>query len=350
MVAKFLILPLIPLIVIYILLKNITLEVLNYFVGQTNASTMEKPIASLLHCKNCETTFEGKFCPNCGQSVFEYQRPFRFLLADFTGNLFAFDTRFWKSLKALTIKPGRLTKDFIQGKRARYMSPFRFYIFVSFLFLFIFSGFLGHEVSVSDENKQDVYKVLDEAKNNVVTRDATAIDSVTTTENTFNFEFGNDTSLRSKEEKEEKLAKVKDGVVKVMENPKIYMNSFLKFLSWALFLIMPVYAGILWLFNRKTAPYYYSHLILAVNQHSFWFLILSLYFSIQYFLPNKTSDPEFFLLLLLPIHTFLGFKQLFERSWLRTLSKSIGIFLMYGFVLTISIGVIFGIWIQFEFL
>jgi hypothetical protein len=113
---------------------------------------------------------------------------------------------------------------------------------------------------------------------------------------------------------------------------------------------MPVYAGILWIFNRKTAPYYYSHLILAVNQHSFWFLILSLYFGIQYFFPNKASEPEFFLLLLLPIHTFLGFKQLFERSWLRTLSKSIGIFILYGVVLTISIGVIFGIWMKFEFL
>jgi hypothetical protein len=313
-------------------------------------TSMETTEEDRVDCKNCKTTFEGKFCPNCGQSVFEYQRPFRFLLADFTGNLFAFDTRFWKSLKALTIKPGRLTKDFIQGKRARYMPPFRFYIFVSFLFFFIFSSFLGHEVSVSDENKQDVYKVLDEAKKSTVTRDATELDTIKTTENTFNFEFGNDTSELSEEEKDEKLSKVKDGVVKVMENPKIYMNSFLKFLSWALFLLMPVYAGILWIFNRKTAPYYYSHLILAVNQHSFWFLILSLYFSIQYFLPNKTSDPEFFLLLLLPIHTFLGFKQLFERSWLRTLSKSIGIFLMYGFVLTISIGVIFAIWIQFEFL
>ncbi len=122
-----------------------------------------------IHCKNCECRFKGKFCPNCGQSVFEYQRPFRFLLADFTGNLFAFDTRFWKSLKALTIKPGRLTKDFIQGKRARYMPPFRFYIFCEFFCFSLFSLVLANEVNVSDENKQEVYKVLDEAKNKTVT-------------------------------------------------------------------------------------------------------------------------------------------------------------------------------------
>lgn len=137
---------------------------------------MEASKTSAIHCKNCEHTFEGKFCPNCGQSVFEYQRPFRFLLADFTGNLFAFDTRFWKSLKALTIKPGRLTKDFIQGKRARYMPPFRFYIFVSFLFFFVFSGFLGNEVSVSDENKQEVYKVLDQARTNASPIEEATID------------------------------------------------------------------------------------------------------------------------------------------------------------------------------
>ena len=311
---------------------------------------MEASKISAIHCKNCEHTFEGKFCPNCGQSVFEYQRPFRFLLADFTGNLFAFDTRFWKSLKALTIKPGRLTKDFIQGKRARYMPPIRFYIFVSFLFFFVFSGFLGNEVSVSDENKQEVYKVLDQARTNASPIEEATIDSLAPKEITFNVEFGKNASELSSEENEEKLTKIKDGIIKAMENPKIYMNSFLKFLSWCLFLLMPVYAGILWIFNRKTAPYYYSHLILAVNQHSFWFLILSLYFGIQYFFPDKVSEPEFFLLLLLPIHTFLGFKQLFERSWLRTLSKSIGIFILYGVVLTISIGVIFGIWMKFEFL
>lgn len=306
-------------------------------------------------CKNCQTSFEGKFCPECGQSIFEYERPFRFLLADFTGNLFAFDTRFWKSLKALTIQPGKLTKDFIQGKRARYMPPFRFFIFVSFLFFLIFSSYLGKAVVVSDENKELVYKALQEKEtSSIETNEMFFADSIQipTKDNSLQIEFnsgGDKTDIKTQEDIEE-IEKLKAALTTVMENPKIYMNSFLKFLSWSLFLLMPVYAFILWLYFRKSSSYYYSHLIMAVNQHSFWFLTLSFVFIFQYILPERDLELELYLLILLPIHTYFGYKQLYKRSWIRTLFKSIGIMITYGLCLIFAIGVIFSIWVKSEFL
>ncbi len=330
-------------------------------------------------CKNCQTSFDGKFCPSCGQSVFEYERPFRFLIADFTGNLFAFDTRFWTSLKALTLQPGKQTRNFIQGKRARYMPPFRFFIFVSFLFFLIFSSYLGKTVVVSDENKKEVYqafkqqldsvqdiKIVSGIKDSVMLtapKIAVPISDSSQTNGSprlLNLSFNNDNSdaplqLDVNEEEvsaedSDKIEKLKAAVITVMENPKIYMNSFIKFLSWSMFLLMPVYAFILWLFFRKTAPYYYSHLIMAVNQHSFWFLIGTFVFIFQYFLPERDYEIEMWLLFLLPIHTFLGYKQLYNRSWLRTFSKSLGIIFLYSISMILAVAVIFNFWVQSEFL
>ena len=84
-----------------------------------------------------QTHFKGNYCPHCGQSVYEYEKPFKFLVVDFVGNIFAFDTRFWKSIVTLIIRPGTFTANYIQGQRARYTPPFRLYLFTSFIFFLI---------------------------------------------------------------------------------------------------------------------------------------------------------------------------------------------------------------------
>ena len=86
----------------------------------------------MIYCQNCKTPYEGIYCHECGQSVKEFNKPIKFLIFDIVGNVFAFDTRFWKTIFTLIFKPGTYTANYIQGQRARYMSPFRLYIFTSF--------------------------------------------------------------------------------------------------------------------------------------------------------------------------------------------------------------------------
>ena len=59
------------------------------------------------------------------------------MIVDFMGTFVSFDTRLVKTLVAILFKPGKLTQDFLDGKRARYMPPFRFYVFASFVMFFI---------------------------------------------------------------------------------------------------------------------------------------------------------------------------------------------------------------------
>jgi hypothetical protein len=59
------------------------------------------------------------------------------LLVEALGDLYNFDSRLWRSLGLLLFKPGRLTREYLEGRRARYVPPFRLYVVLSLLFFFL---------------------------------------------------------------------------------------------------------------------------------------------------------------------------------------------------------------------
>ena len=61
------------------------------------------------------------------------------MLADALGDLYSFDSRLWRSLVTLALKPGRLTSLYLEGQRARFTPPFRMYVVTSLVFFVAFS-------------------------------------------------------------------------------------------------------------------------------------------------------------------------------------------------------------------
>jgi hypothetical protein len=59
------------------------------------------------------------------------------LLVEALGDLYNFDSRLWRSLGLLLFRPGRLTREYLEGRRARYVPPFRLYVVLSLLFFFL---------------------------------------------------------------------------------------------------------------------------------------------------------------------------------------------------------------------
>lgn len=283
-------------------------------------------------CKNCETEFKGNYCPNCGQSIREFDKPIRFLVVDLMGNMFAFDTRFWKSLVSLIIRPGTFTSDYLNGHRARYMPPFRLYVFISFIFFLILSFNINKTVNFSDETKQEISSSV----NSSVHQDSVNTDSISS---------GINLTLTGNKVAPEKL---EEAVKAFIDNPNMYINSFLKFVSWAMFILMPLYAGILWLFYRKSKGYYYSHLILSINQHSFIFLLFILIFLIKLIFPERSHYPENYLLLSIPVYSYIGTLQLYKRRWQSTLIRTTSAIFVYAVTLLFTILTLLAFWIQLE--
>ncbi len=285
------------------------------------------------HCKNCGTPLHGYYCHHCGQSRQDFQKPMRYLISEFAGNVFAFDTRLLKSIRALGIQPGKYTLDYVQGHRVPYVPPFRFFVFVSFLFFLVLSIFLKNSIEVNNQKTKDLKTAINEKlEKETQHTDSLKID------------------LEIKNEELKKIEKIKEKVFVILNNPGIYMDNFLKFLSWSLFFLIPIYAFLLWLFFRKTQPYYFSHLILAINQHSFIYVFSTLLIGFKILFPVRTYYPENHLFWLLPIYFYLGYLKLYKTPWLRSLFKSLGILFLYTMALTLVMSVAIVFWVRNEFL
>ena len=81
---------------------------------------MKKPAIKTknsVFCQNCDTRFKGNYCPNCGQQLKEFQKPFKFLIFDLDANVISFDTRLLRSLRALFTRPGiyALSSEFAEN-------------------------------------------------------------------------------------------------------------------------------------------------------------------------------------------------------------------------------------------
>jgi hypothetical protein len=91
------------------------------------------------NCANCHTPLTGSFCHACGQRA-HVHRSLLHLGEEVLHGLLHFDAKAWRTLPMLVAKPGQLTRDYIDGKRTRYVSPLALYLFMIFLMFFAVSS------------------------------------------------------------------------------------------------------------------------------------------------------------------------------------------------------------------
>tara|TARA_R110000744_G_scaffold249067_1_gene365325 strand:+ start:255 stop:1352 length:1098 start_codon:yes stop_codon:yes gene_type:complete len=107
-------------------------------------------------CLNCGKALEGNYCPNCGQSTQSLRRPFWALLGESVETLFSIDGRIARTLPDLLIHPGRMTRAYLDGKRARFIPPFRLYVFASLVFFVLLPLLMGQRIAFMPEVEQGI--------------------------------------------------------------------------------------------------------------------------------------------------------------------------------------------------
>src|SRR5262245_53733363 len=73
-------------------------------------------------CANCGAKVDGPYCSQCGQAGYAH-RSLVHMLGEFIHSLFYLDTKLWRTLPMVVFRPGTLTRNYVYGKRARYLSP-----------------------------------------------------------------------------------------------------------------------------------------------------------------------------------------------------------------------------------
>ena len=83
-------------------------------------------------CLNCGTPLVGNHCHNCGQAAHVHKTIAAFF-HDLLHGVFHFEGKIWRTVPMLAFKPGRLTREYIDGRRASYVSPIALFLFAVFL-------------------------------------------------------------------------------------------------------------------------------------------------------------------------------------------------------------------------
>lgn len=107
-------------------------------------------------CKNCGAALEGWWCHECGQNADTHHRSILHLIWEVIEGLFHLDGRLASTLPLLFFKPGKLAKDYMEGRIVRHVPPFR--TFLVSLLLFIFAAEhaihgIRHEQELKEEKE-----------------------------------------------------------------------------------------------------------------------------------------------------------------------------------------------------
>lgn len=284
----------------------------------------KSPIRKDKTCLNCNYVVENRFCPNCGQENTDTRKTFYHLFVHFFEDLTHYENAFWKTIKNLIIRPASLTKEYLSGKRLSYLAPVRLYIFISFVTFFLLATFPNEDKDNELVNVNQSSTVHGKDKNGKPTDSLISKKNITIAEvleqeekeqkakklsneeqnkDFLNFGYDNVRQLDSLQKfgpKEDKLSEWEYDIVKKSLTVKAKYSKhemWEKFgeEAWhnfpkALFLYMPLFAFVLWLFHGKKRWYYFDHGIFTLHYFSFLLLMVLIIFffkKLMYCLPDN---------------------------------------------------------------
>lgn len=333
-------------------------------------------------CANCETQFSGRYCPNCGQSLEEYDKPFGFILYNFLGDFFAFDMRFFRTLVALLFKPGYLSKVYVDGRRVKFAPPFRIFVFVSFVLFLLLQNYtnrglttvldkdLGERAGsidsilvvstdsltgamVNEMNKEELAAANSFLQENGISADSTVSDDELSLN--LNLESFKDTrdlrhalakvaiNLEEKletEEDPETRAKLHEQI-QLCRSPEQANAKILKYISWAFFLLLPLFALLLKFMYIRRKQNYMRHLIFSIHIHSFIYLVMTLIVALYMTVPGNLETITSIIVFVLPVYTVIAMKRFYQQSVRKTIFKFLVVSFFYNIIfLLVVVGAI----------
>ena len=261
------------------------------------------PIREDKTCLNCGATVEQRFCPECGQENTETRKSFHYLFTHFIEDLVHYDSSFWSTLKYLLFYPAKLTREYLSGRRQRFVVPVKLYIFISFVTFFI-TGFLM--TGPKDKEEKSFMKMttsVGKPKAGITFTPDTIITAKDTTINknllkSDQYGWFNDyksvrayDSIQKALPEEDRFSKIPNLVMRKLveisekNTPREAINKFMEVFKQSipkiLFLYMPLFAFSLWLFHGKKRWFYFDHGIFTLHYFAFLLLITSIFIILE---------------------------------------------------------------------
>jgi hypothetical protein len=282
-------------------------------------------------CLNCGTPLSGPFCGGCGQRDIPPYPSVRELAVDAVSEFSGWDGRLASTLSALVRHPGMLTHEFLEGRRARYISPLRLYLMSSLVYFLIAAAtpevrlesgktlFLGAKVGATrTENATSSSRPERVGKAASASLEGTAL--LTPAER--------DSALK---DIERAPALMQPFLRRAVQDPGGIKRGILTTMPRMLFALLPIFAGIVALFYRGRK--YPEHLYFAIHLHAFTFLALALSELLKFSQSSVlVSIGSLIGAVWLPIYAVLAFRRVYGGSYVRTVAKLVAIGAIYAVV------------------
>lgn len=354
-------------------------------------------------CLNCGTKLAGPFCYYCGQPDKNLLRFFPALVRDLLADFMDFDSRFARTMKPLLFRPGKLTNDYLEGRRYRYTPPMRLYLFSSVLFfllaaVFAFFSIPENTVTVTTEN--GAFTISSDAPSTFEIPDGMVEELSAEGLNPDEIEqriqelFGEQNQALSEQEDDgvpwyevpgneivilgpepwhpennpvdfpffpgmlnqwinKELTSSREKAREIAQDPKVIVREVMELLPATIFLMLPLLALIIKLFYPFAKRFYVEHLIFALHNHAFIFVIFIILLVLETLesllsywgysgqgVKTTVATLQIGMLVWMPLYMFVALKRVYRQGWILTPFKYFCIGVIYLSILGAFTGVV----------
>lgn len=336
-------------------------------------STNENASAVPVPCGNCRTPLSGPYCHQCGQPLKGLIRPLSGWIADFFDSVFDYDGRLPRTLVPLLLRPGFLTREYTAGRRVRYVTPVRLFLFLTIILFFAIRlvsnldiGRVTAELAPAQDDRERVERIvgwLPETERDDALRAALNPPDARTEEpiQIDGLDEGDDPIAiswlpdRLNAQLDNAAKHMAANMRRINRDPTAFIEQMLSVAPQTLFFMLPVFALLLKLFYLFKRRLYTEHLLVALHSHAFIAFALLIIIglaaltSVLAGIPWLAGTLDVIAALLwvwIPVTLFLTQKRVYGQGWMMTTVKFavIGtlyvILLVFGSILTLLLSLL----------
>ena len=249
-------------------------------------------------CLNCRARLGGEYCHRCGQRA-HVHRTLGAFWHDLLHGVLHFEGKIWRTLPLLAWRPGELTRRYVEGERARFVSPLALFLFSVFLMFAVFGWtggpFGGMNEGVRLDRDAGIAEGIAEADLRVAAAEKRRAEAVAARGSTISADaeledaraeasmlrlirsrgITEATLVRASDDLPGDLGWFNDAYVKAKRNPSLLLyklqNNAYKY-SWALIPISVPFVWLLFPFSRRFRMY--DHAVFVTYSLCFMTLLL----------------------------------------------------------------------------
>jgi hypothetical protein len=320
----------------------------------------EPPQPLTLVCSNCHAALGGEYCAACGQR----HEPHLHTVAHFASEAFESishaDSRLWKTLWYLLSRPGFLTREFFDGKRVRYLPPFRLYLVISVVFFLAVGLPEGPMIVFDDAKSADAIKETNAVAKQVEQVTGSVSDALKQAAEVAREQAVKESSPPDPDKTDSKVKKgleSKNGMTEFCDEFKdpdprgnenyaqlqaacakiaedsgaALLRAIVHNIPKAMFVLLPLLALAMKPLYWRPKRYYVEHLLFLIHNHAFVFLVLTI-LALRNTIPVESDFLdllEFAVWIYIVWYLYRGMRNVYQQGRAITVAKYFAVGLFY---------------------